>query len=253
MSHFKLIVAHKEEECLEELLQPYHQYECTGIDDEHVMWCRVSDEALKWIPEDCIVDRKFLPIAGNPEDVGLIRTSNAVYEYTNPNCKWDWWMVGGRFHNQLLSKDGKYYNSLPKKDIDFENARRNILDEELSKYDKLDSIIAKYGYNGINHFINEYGEDKANEYYLNQMSVKAIKSEIPILSMQDYIMTREAFIKKTAHAGLPCASILFNSKWIDSRHFPVFNDYNPEFIDALQVTIDSIPDDYILTVIDCHI
>lgn len=36
----------------------------------------------------------------------------------NPNSKWDWWVIGGRWSGQLRSQDGSEHNVLQRKDLD---------------------------------------------------------------------------------------------------------------------------------------
>lgn len=57
MSHFSVIVATKEEptdEVLRRALQPYHQYECTGIDDEFVQNVDITAEARERWSSDMV-------------------------------------------------------------------------------------------------------------------------------------------------------------------------------------------------------
>ena len=50
------------------------------------------------------------------DEIRKILTENTrVYDYTNPNSKWDWWVVGGRFY--LTTKDGKPCDAIQIKDL----------------------------------------------------------------------------------------------------------------------------------------
>ena len=69
------------------------------------------------------------------QDGKLIKAVNR----TNPNKKWDWYQVGGRWGNSLKLKDGAYTDSAKIKDIDFslnqENAcTHNIHSKQAIKY-----------------------------------------------------------------------------------------------------------------------
>lgn len=60
--------------------------------------------------------------------------TGAVYSTYNPDSKWDWWSVGGRFGAKLLSKSNHcLYDYLPVSDIDFDAMRQNDL-EDLTPY-----------------------------------------------------------------------------------------------------------------------
>ena len=40
----------------------------------------------------------------------------------NPRAEWDWWVVGGRWDNYLVDKNGNATNTLLAKDFDFEKS-----------------------------------------------------------------------------------------------------------------------------------
>lgn len=51
---------------------------------------------------------------------------------TNPNAKWDWWTIGGRWSGLLKLKPGVYYNNQNRVnfayagDVDIDELRRNL-------------------------------------------------------------------------------------------------------------------------------
>ena len=47
MSHFPLMVLHDKDADLEALLQPWHEYECTGIEDQYVVWVDEHDKFME--------------------------------------------------------------------------------------------------------------------------------------------------------------------------------------------------------------
>lgn len=178
MSHFSVLVVTDEkptQEHLAKVLQPWHEYECTGIRDEYVVpvdvlesskkqyetdkalsviqrpdgtkfyafeggewakelepflvegeygrkdlklsgdWKELKDELIKdyqtlevWIHE-----YYGLPIIGandsaDDHDDGWVRFVDGVvteaFDRTNPNKKWDWWVIGGRYQGRLASR-----------------------------------------------------------------------------------------------------------------------------------------------------
>jgi len=54
MSHFTVLVVTDTPEDVESALQPFHEYECTGIKDEHVVWVDETEERNKEYNEDTI-------------------------------------------------------------------------------------------------------------------------------------------------------------------------------------------------------
>lgn len=156
MSHFSvLVITDKKptEAALKELMLPYHEYECTGI-ERYLQDVDVTDEVLEQFNEEQKVvfladgsahsrwDDRFytkapkekwgnkqfeLPFGAREEtlpadkarELGLGRTTmkeaaehyfgNSVFERdgrwfkrTNPNSKWDWYQIGGRWTGVLV-------------------------------------------------------------------------------------------------------------------------------------------------------
>lgn len=99
MSHFTILVPARDEQELEAKLLPYHEYECTGI-----------EAYLQFVPTDmedlhrCYVEHGK---GGDFEQFaqdwgGYTKNEQGVYgRTTNPQAKWDWWVVGGRWTGLL--------------------------------------------------------------------------------------------------------------------------------------------------------
>lgn len=156
MSHFSVLVVTKEEptdESLAAALQPFHEFECTGVDDQYVVDVDVTDEVEEqWsqvvdvvrLPDGKIVskyDNRFYTKDGEQKDwqgqprkefdlpagcelAEIPRSELAeadgetkeqfakdyggwefrdgrFWDRTNPNKKWDWWTVGGRYSGKF--------------------------------------------------------------------------------------------------------------------------------------------------------
>ncbi len=145
MSHFAVMVtsptplAHENGEvddlAISNLLAPFHEFECTGHDNEYVRDLNITDEFLsamaseaksaKESGEDAPTAEEFArdyygyePLEADEER----DPDNEAYKYgfvridadgklisatrrTNPNAKWDWYAVGGRWSESLRVKD----------------------------------------------------------------------------------------------------------------------------------------------------
>ena len=123
MSHFTVMVFG---ENVEEQLAPFHEFECTGTNDQYVQDVDITDElglaegaslgeikyALGgWGLEDKIVsDESEVEKDGDlcehkygyaiVKDGKLIKAVNR----TNPNKQWDWYQIGGRWSGMLRLK-----------------------------------------------------------------------------------------------------------------------------------------------------
>lgn len=118
MSHFTVLVSAKSDEELEEKLLPFHEYECTGI-EKYL-------EFVVEVPASEIETRAAELKANYNYDDGL-SNSEVLEEWyggelrpegwgrvTNPNAKWDWWVIGGRWTGLLkLKQAGMGRNGSP--------------------------------------------------------------------------------------------------------------------------------------------
>lgn len=177
MSHFSVLVVTDERpdhDALARILQPWHEFECTGVDDEYIVDIDKTEEALaefakakvvrlrapdgtlhdrfneagEWKPEfskakDGYGREEFVPpgyervelpakdhedaaewisgwygwtIAGKGDadklkygriELNADGSVKACIDRTNPNKKWDWWSLGGRYSGRLRPKAGR--------------------------------------------------------------------------------------------------------------------------------------------------
>ena len=162
MSHFSILVVTEEEptqDHLHDVLLPWHEYECTGI-EECLEWVDETEEveqgwetgteerAVRGKDMVSVYDQRFKnpkydPLKFGPErqpshlppadffgwevkEIAIkdLYPSKKVYaeeafgykpipgkpgrfgRKTNPNAKWDWWVIGGRWSGLLRAKEG---------------------------------------------------------------------------------------------------------------------------------------------------
>lgn len=126
MSHFSVMVIGQN---VAAQLQPYHEFECTGTNDEFVQDIDVTaeikermtgdgaetlDDALGFYGlEDKIVDdeskvEKVGDECAHKYGFAIVKDGQLVRAVTrtNPNKTWDWWVVGGRWSGFLKLKPG---------------------------------------------------------------------------------------------------------------------------------------------------
>jgi len=116
MSHFSVLLVTDEyptEEIISKYMQPFHEYECTGIKDEYVIAVDVTDEAKSIFERNKNNYSSFKEFVVswygeiNDKFVSFDDKTEKVIKYTNPNNKWDWYQVGGRFTGKLGTYDPK--------------------------------------------------------------------------------------------------------------------------------------------------
>jgi len=179
MSHFTVLVFGDD---IESQLQPFHEFECTGINDQYVEDQDVTDDiqdriddgdslgdALDWygLNDKVVSDESEVDIEGDDcehkygyaivKDGKLIKAVNR----TNPNRQWDWYQIGGRWSGFLKLKEGAKgehgerswtnsddvtaldrCDSALKRDIDIEGMRNDAGEEAANEYDTFQSIVA---------------------------------------------------------------------------------------------------------------
>lgn len=127
MSHFSVLVIGDN---VEEQLAPYHEFECTGLDDQYVKDIEIDLEELRsaylkkkeykeqtetfaeYVSGYC--GYEVVPFGKQPNlkmahkyGYSLIDAGGNVVKIiyrTNPNAKWDWWVIGGRWSGMLKLK-----------------------------------------------------------------------------------------------------------------------------------------------------
>jgi hypothetical protein len=143
MSHFTVAVFTDGKKDIEELLAPFHEFECTGEDDQYVQDIDITQEIIEHIQgdnslsdaleyfglENCVVDSEEEVNKSDAHKYGyaIIRNGQLIkaVNRTNPNKKWDWWDVGGRWRGMVLTKGGIKCDVAKVVEIDFE-AMNNI-------------------------------------------------------------------------------------------------------------------------------
>lgn len=178
MSHFSVLVIGENPEAQ---LQPYHEFECTGTNDQYVQDVDVTAEirelmtraedpydlegALSYYGlEDKTVESESCVDKQDQHKYGYAIVVNgellkAVYR-TNPGNKWDWYQLGGRYTGRLKIKtDGSsgkvgrpglmtseakpgYADQAYKRDIDYSAMQAEKETEGRERYRRFYSLIA---------------------------------------------------------------------------------------------------------------
>lgn len=147
MSHFTVAVLHREDQDVDELLAPYDEsievapyvkYTRQQAIDRVHSWKghedMPDDEAYQYLAEDYETD----------EDGNLLTTYN-------PNSKWDWYEIGGRWDGELRLKNGESSNEARISEIDFspndEDYEEAIKDweNEFNGWYNMDHLKQMYG------------------------------------------------------------------------------------------------------------
>lgn len=183
------------------------------------------------------------------EDSEIDDQGNAISTY-NPNSKWDWWVVGGRWSGELILKEEareKYdgqttVDEAQVKDIDW-GKMNSITPEEEERLRKFWKYYVKEEFTGTREELKEeigfvfY----SREYYLNRY-----KTEDNYIDQVKKWTTRAVLNDKGQWAEVGSMGWFGCSDETDDSANEWTNKFKERFIDPLD------PDD-VITIIDCHI
>lgn len=95
---------------------------CTN--EKHIKYITEEfPEKLKWTDEECYRDKiKY-------EDEEDILDNGDVLSVYNPNSKWDWYVVGGRFSNIVPLKNGEFADEADMCDVDIDYVDKVVYDK----------------------------------------------------------------------------------------------------------------------------
>ena len=295
MSHFAVMVIGPNAEAQ---LQPFHEFECTGYDDEYVQEIDITDEVLKDferfaeegkenVLQEALEWHGLEDYVSGPKEINLGDTHKYGYaivqdgklikavDRTNPNAKWDWYQVGGRWTGFLKMKPGAsgetgepglmtpnakegWADCARKGDVDWEGMRSEAEKEAAELYDKMRGL-APEDWAPWETVREQFGPiERAREIYNAQPQVIALRKEEPWHEVDSFLESRERYIELAGKAAVATFAILQDGEWIERGEMGwwavISNDTGKEnWMDKAWQIIQSVPDDEMITIVDCHI
>lgn len=205
------------------------------------------------------------------------------YSTRNPKAQWDWYAIGGRWAGYFKVKEGAmeyetgkpglmtepaepgYADSLRKGDIDFESMINKSRNEAAKMYDKAHRII---GHLPVNRTWAQMREDFASveearkAYWQQERPAAWQKSNIREFdfdsSPDDFAISRAEYIDNAGNRSFIPYAIVKDGKWFSKGKmgwFGMSRDDVPqhEWNKKVSEMILGLPDDTLLTLVDCHI
>lgn len=259
MSHFVVLVTNTDEESVESQLEPFYEQgnendyfmkkdyfvennqksvdewiekEINTFDElmknpdatpENVEWWQKGKRELEEIKK---VDNLKSQLKMIKEHEGCGQDRKGLYWIYNPNAKWDWWTIGGRWDKWLVKKDGTRCNSCKVKDLDLQGMR---VQEILDRAEWYDKEVKKAEEEGKEPFFWEYKEAPTKLQYCKDIDI------IPA----------------------PFA-VLHNEEWIEKGSMGWFGISDDEYSKdewgkKYEEFINSLDPECEVTIVDCHI
>ncbi len=368
MSHFAVLVAGKDPEAL---LAPFHEFECTGQDDEYVKDIDITESArsefdqakklvikapdgtvkcayddcfyrdpspeetkeigriagtggngrIQWaskdwydskgyrtkihfIPEGCEeqmvqeedfkawladyygykpVDSQAAPDLKEAHKYGYFVVQGdivlKVVDRTNPNKKWDWYQIGGRWAGGLKLKPGTkglygergvaascsndaegYASQCLKGDIDVEGMREEAARKAGEKWEIARGFTAGKTWKSFDEVKAESGSiDVAREVYWAQPGLEEMSKAFgPFHDLEQYTEPKDVLVDKARRSAVSFFAFLDARGWEESGEMPMFASVKDEqdkasWVDKFNAWFDALSDDTVITLVDCHI
>lgn len=198
------------------------------------------------------------------------------YRFTNPNAKWDWWTIGGRWSGMFLDTNGQKKDIIQKKDWDIAGEAANAIttfapffdrfEEHADKFEDLvfiswDECCEKFKTVGRTDY------DTAREFYHNQEYKNVLKTVFSSIGDDEYEwllhdpnnfynVPREDFMKARIYNNIGTFAVLDDAGWHEKGSMGWFAMVSDEKADWNQIYLDkinTIPDNDYLVLVDCHI
>ena len=205
-----------------------------------------------------------------------------VVDRTNPRAQWDWYVVGGRWCGFFPLKEGheaehvgqgaepRTGDQLRKRDIDFERARdeAEAAAREMWKIwgpclEGLPQPTPWCDY--LARLSENYTIGTARREYHEQPVIKrwcAVRSERKLHPftnpVEEYGFDEEAFVQRRRNQALVPFAVVKDGKWHERGSMGwggvVYDESDPEeWAEQIQRLYDDLPDNTLLTLVDCHI
>jgi hypothetical protein len=281
MSHFSVIVIGSNPEAQ---LAPYHEFECTGINDEHVQEVDITEEVRGDIESEGSVEAAVIYNLGDDRIISDVSELdlNDLHKYgyaiikdgelvkavnrTNPNKKWDWYSVGGRWSGFFKHKNGQLVDVIQKSNIDFGGMLADKAIASKREYEQFASVISGLEFPKTwSAVCEEFGSkriDEARDAYHSQPAIQALQEariyRLSNCTVEHFGNDEQSFVASQACAVLSAYAIVQDSNWYAKGEMGWFGMSNDEITQDewnTKVTelINALPDDAMLSLYDCHI
>lgn len=288
MSHFTVLVISKSPEEIGDLLSPYHEFECTGRNDQYIQDIDITEETLTSYKneEPSLLEHvqdyygykpvKFgeSPNIEGDHKYGYILLNEhgeveKVIRRTNPNSKWDWYVIGGRWGGMLQPGE---VDQIRRDELDLVS----MLEEaQKRKRDNWETSLKKYGGS-----IEDFNKDRARYDELVSELKKQATRETPLYSVIDQhpeaselrskiggvdyfygINNNTKTVEEHIATAVPFSThavLTADGEWYESGEMGwwgvVFDEKDEDVWEReFYKMLNNVPGDYWLTIVDCHI
>lgn len=235
MSHFSVLVIGGNPE---EQLAPYQENNMGDCPEQYLEFFDVTDEYLKEYQENPEHQKEYPNFEAFMHSYSRYeKNDDGRYGYReNPNKKWDWYQLGGRFGNSLILKDGRFANQAKAKDISWQ------MMEERRR------IEAERDWQAFTIWLNS--ENRGNCHTHFKWGVQSDKEK------KDEYESKESFMER--RRSFTTFAVVKDKQWAEKGSMGwwacVSNEKPPtEWQAQFRAIIESLNEDELVSVYDCHI
>ena len=199
----------------------------------------------------------------------------------NPNSKWDYWQLGGRWTGYFKLKPGTngesgrpglftpraevgYADAVLKKNIDFEAMRAEAEARANATYDRYDQVVSEHGVPPEFADLRQSFEniEDARAAYWALPAVKAFRDADLMPwngTVKDkYGMGRDEFVARARASCFTPYALLMDGEWYEQGKMGWFGiSHDDKDADSWNAEVgkllDTLPEDTLLSAVDCHI
>lgn len=283
MSHFTVMVVAKDEEELASRLAPFQENNMGDCPEEFLEFNDVTDEyraeAQKVVTEEdtwmlenhkgCL-GKTYQEVYGGTFESFMSEYAgyepngpNGEYGYwENPNKKWDWWEVGGRWSGAVL---GNGLNSCLVSEFDIEALKAKQRKNAGEKYDRVMHILKSMGLNEEEIRIYVFGKTREEKQPVwdklkEPNAFEKLDGEDNILIQMGYDLydeDREKHVTIGEHRPPTFAYLHKDGTWFEKGNMGwwacVTNEDLDAYTGAFWVKFAELEPDDRLWIVDCHI
>jgi hypothetical protein len=253
MSHFTVLVIGDNPEAQ---LEPYQENNMGDCPKEYMTFNDIeANERADYLAADKDIKKKYPTFEEYIEDYVGYKKDEKTGKYgywSNPNAKWDWYTLGGRWHDFFKLKQGTsgykgtnrsdekekdgYADSAQMKDIDFKGMCDDAAKEAAERYRKLERLLGGtiptiISWEEISDEKGAYRSidiDKKRELYHGQAAKKAVvlaggapgiskedKEFLQWLDLEDYQMSFEEYVERAYNSAISTFAVIKDGKWYE--------------------------------------
>jgi len=231
---------------------------------------RELERAAEWCAEyygHAIVPHGESPNLTGPHKYGYTLVDEAgemtgTFRRTNPNAKWDWYQTGGRWGDFFKTASGNV-DQCRKGQVDVEGMRADAAVKAAATFDKFELLTKGLPpaeeWDSVFKRFNE-DRDAAGQFYRNQPIIKALRGDREAMwwNLDDFQCSRAEYIARARAAALRTFAVVKDGQWYEKGRMGwwacVADEKDEEkWTSEFNALIAGLPDDTLLTIVDCHI